>query len=558
MGNVFGIDLGTTYSCIAYIDANGMPVVLKNAEGDLTTPSVVFFESQSEVTVGAAAKESAKMYPDQVVTFIKRSIGQPGFCLNLNGINMKPEEISSYILKKVVQDAEETMRMEGKLGDEEHIRNVVITCPAYFGVAEREATKTAGIITGLNVMAIINEPTAAAITYGVTDDSREKTVLVYDLGGGTFDITMIHIKPGEIRVICTGGDHNLGGKDWDDRVLLYLAQQYQQETGTQDDILEDAETLQELSLAAERAKKLLSTKEKAPVVINYMGERVRVDLTRQTFDQLTEDLLSRTIELTREMFGEAEKKGYRLEDVSDVLLVGGSSKMPQVMNRVKAEFGVETRMFDPDESVAKGAAIYANKMSEYNIVLEEIAKNQGKTLEEVREQVDSGQMDVQQEAKKANVPMPGGRLPGEEMKIINVTSRSFGTEAYDQNDEKKLFNIIRKNAELPAEGTNSFYPREDNQRSVRFRVKESLASEDIVDTELGKEIGTAALELPSGVTRDTEIVVTFRLDESGLLHLHAKEMQGGREVDAEFQTTEALSEAEMSDAIRRNSDSSVS
>ena len=157
MGNVFGIDLGTTYSCIAYIDANGMPVVLKNAEGDLTTPSVVFFESQSEVTVGAAAKESAKMYPDQVVTFIKRSIGQPGFCLNLNGINMKPEEISSYILKKVVQDAEETMRMEGKLGDEEHIRNVVITCPAYFGVAEREATKTAGIITGLNVMAIINE-----------------------------------------------------------------------------------------------------------------------------------------------------------------------------------------------------------------------------------------------------------------------------------------------------------------------------------------------------------------------------------------------------------------
>ncbi len=335
MGNVFGIDLGTTYSCIAYIDANGMPVVLKNAEGDLTTPSVVFFESQSEVTVGAAAKESAKMYPDQVVTFIKRSIGQPGFCLNLNGINMKPEEISSYILKKVVQDAEETMRMEGKLGDEEHIRNVVITCPAYFGVAEREATKTAGIITGLNVMAIINEPTAAAITYGVTDDSREKTVLVYDLGGGTFDITMIHIKPGEIRVICTGGDHNLGGKDWDDRVLLYLAQQYQQETGTQDDILEDAETLQELSLAAERAQQLLSTKEKAPVVINYMGERVRVDLTRQTFDQLTEDLLSRTIELTREMFGEAEKKGYRLEDVSDVLLVGDAPGREPGQGRVR-------------------------------------------------------------------------------------------------------------------------------------------------------------------------------------------------------------------------------
>lgn len=240
MGKVFGIDLGTTYSCIAYIDENGKPVVLKNAEGDLTTPSAVFFETQTDVTVGSAAKESAKMYPEQVVTFIKRSIGQSGFSLNLNGIDMKPEEISSYILKKVVKDAEDTLRMEGKLGDDEQIRDVVITCPAYFGVTERDATKAAGVIAGLNVLAIINEPTAAAITYGVTDDSQNKTVLVYDLGGGTFDITMINIKPGEIRVICTGGDHNLGGKDWDDRVLMYLAEQYQSETGTPDNILEDA------------------------------------------------------------------------------------------------------------------------------------------------------------------------------------------------------------------------------------------------------------------------------------------------------------------------------
>lgn len=186
MGKVFGIDLGTTYSCIAYIDENGKPVVLKNAEGDLTTPSAVFFETQTDVTVGSAAKESAKMYPEQVVTFIKRSIGQPGFSLNLNGIDMKPEEISSYILKKVVKDAEDSLRMEGKLSDDEQIRDVVITCPAYFGVTERDATKAAGVIAGLNVMAIINEPTAAAITYGVTDDSQNKTVLVYDLGGGTF------------------------------------------------------------------------------------------------------------------------------------------------------------------------------------------------------------------------------------------------------------------------------------------------------------------------------------------------------------------------------------
>lgn len=557
MGKVFGIDLGTTYSCIAYIDESGKPVVLKNAEGNLTTPSVVYFESQSDVTVGSAAKENLKMYPDKTVDLIKRNIGKPGFSLNINGIDMKPEEISSYILKKVVQDAEDTLRMEGKLEDGEKIRDVVITCPAYFGVAERDATQAAGVIAELNVMAIINEPTAAAITYGVTDDSQNKTVLVYDLGGGTFDITMINIKPGEIRVVVTGGDHNLGGRDWDEKILMYLADQYQSETGTPDNILEDAETFQELSLAAERAKKLLSAKEKAPVAVNYMGERVRVELTREKFDELTEDLLTRTIDLTRDMFKDAEKKGYSQSDVTEILLVGGSSKMPQVMSRVKSEFGIETKMFDPDEAVAKGAAIYANKMSEYNIVLEEIAKQQGKSFEEVKKQVDEGQMDVQKEAKKANIPMRGGRLPGKDVTFINVSSRSFGTVAYDENDQLKLYNIILKNAELPATGVNPFYPRYDNQQSVRFQVMESLTSEEKVDPDLGKEIGTAELSLPAGVTRDTEIEVTFRLDESGLLHLHAKEMKGGREVDAEFQTTEAMTEQEMSDAIRRSNKSNV-
>ena len=556
MKKVFGIDLGTTYSCISYIDASGKPVVLKNAEGDLTTPSVVFFESRTEVTVGSAAKESSKMYPDQVVSAIKRSIGQPGFALNINGVEMKPEEISSYILKKIVKDAEDSLRMEGKLEDGETVRDVVITCPAYFGVAERDATKAAGTIAGLNVMSIINEPTAAAITYGVTDDSRNKTVLVYDLGGGTFDITMINIKPGEIRVICTGGDHNLGGKDWDERVLMYLAEQYQSETGTPDNILEDAETLQELILAAERAKKLLSAKEKAPVAVNYMGERVRVELTREKFDELTEDLLTRSIDLTREMFKEAEKKGFSQKDVNEILLVGGSTKMPQVMSRVKAEFGIETKMFDPDESVAKGAAIYANKMSEFNIVLEEIAKKQGKTVDEVKEEVDTGKMDIEKEAKKANIPMLGGALPGQDVKIINVSSRSFGISAYS-GDELKLFNIILKNAELPATATQSFCPRYDNQASVSLDVYECLSSDEVVEMDLGKEIGKAELTLPAGITRDTGIEVTFRLDESGLLHLHAKELKAGREVDAEFQTTEALSAEEMSNAIRRSNNSSV-
>ncbi|MDD2299131.1 MAG: Hsp70 family protein [Fermentimonas sp.] len=558
MGKVFGIDLGTTYSCVAYMDANNKPVVLKNAEGDLTTPSVVYFESAQDITVGSVAKESAKMYPDQVVTFIKRSIGQPGFSRNINGVDMKPEEISSYILKKVVNDAKDTLQMEGKLDDGEEIKDVVITCPAYFGVTERDATAAAGKIAGLNVLSIINEPTAAAITYGVTDDSQVKTVLVYDLGGGTFDITMINIKPGEIRVICTGGDHNLGGKDWDDRTLMYLAEAYQTENGTPDNILEDAETFQEVSLAAERAKKLLSAKEKAPVAVSYMGERVRVELTREKFDELTEDLLTRTIELTKDMFKEAEKKGFKQSDVSEILLVGGSSKMPQVMHRVKEEFGIETKMFDPDEAVAKGAAIYAAKVSDYNIVLEEIANNSGKTVAEIKEDIDTGKVDLQEAAKKANVkPGKGRYLPGDDMKIINVSSRSFGTCAYDENDVLRLFNIIIKNAELPAIATNTFYPRYDNQRNVVFNVLESLTSEEVIDPALGKEIGKAELELPEGVTRSTAIEVTFKLNESGLLELKAKETKRGRSVETSFQTTDALSAEEMSDAIRRSNQAAL-
>lgn len=558
MGRVFGIDLGTTYSCIATIDETGRPEVLKNAEGDLTTPSAVYFENDQDITVGQSAKESAIMYPKQVVTFIKRHIGEPGFKLNINGVDRSPEEISSYILKKLVGDAEETLRQENKLDADEHIKDVVITCPAYFGVAEKEATKNAGVIAGLNVLDIINEPTAAAITYGVTASAEEKTVLVYDLGGGTFDITMIHIKPGEIRVICTGGDHNLGGKDWDDRVINYLADQYNELSGNEENILEDVETYQDVALKAEQAKKLLSSKEKVPVTINYDGERERIELTREKFDELTADLLQRTISLTDDMLTEAEKKGFTKDMVSEILLVGGSSKMPQVMNKIKEVYGKEAKMFDPDEAVAKGAAIFANKMSDYNIVLGEIAKANGQSIEEVKEQVDSGKMDVEQEAKKNNIHI--GRLGSgaiSNTKIVNVSSRTFGTIAFDENKQQKLFNILMRNTELPAEGTEKFYPMEDYQVSVKFEIYESLSTKNIDEPDVGKLLGEAELTLPSGCLRSTEIEVTLHLDESGLLHLHAKELMNGREVDADFQTTDALSDQEKSDAIRRASNANV-
>lgn len=558
MNKVFGIDLGTTYSCVAYIDENDKPVVLKNSESELTTPSVVFFETREDITVGSSAKESSKMYPDQVVQFIKRSMGKPNSNLIINGVEMSPEEISSYILKKCVKDAMDSLRMEGKLSEDEEIKDVVITCPAYFGINERTATQTAGEIAGLNVLQIINEPTAAAITYGVTDDSKEKVVLVYDLGGGTFDITMIHIKPGEIKVICTGGDHNLGGKDWDDKILLYLDDEFRKQTGSSDSVLDDPETLQELVLSVEKAKKLLSSKEKAPITINFNGDRARIELTREKFDSLTNDLLERTISLTNDMINEAAKKGYKKSDIAEILLVGGSSRMPQVIKRIEKEYGISTKMFDPDEAVAKGAAIFANKQNQFNIILEEIAAKTGKTTEELKDTLDTGKADLKDLAQSAQLDM-GKKFFGavDSMKITNVSSRSFGTVAYNQKGEKKLFNIVMKNDELPAIATDRFYPMQDNQSNVDIVVMEDLSTDKVVDVTLGSELGKAMLELPNGVTTDTEIEVTFKLNESGLLELKAKECKSGKIIETSFETKNAITDKEKASAMRRMDNSDV-
>ncbi|MDR1536885.1 MAG: Hsp70 family protein [Clostridiales bacterium] len=551
MGKVFGIDLGTTYSSVAYIDENEKPVVLKNSDGDLATPSVVFFETQTDVSVGSAAKENVKAHHGKVVTFIKRKIGQAGFSLNINGIDLKPEEITSYIIRKVVNDAAAYLRMGGKLAEGETVKDVVITCPAYFGVSERDATAAAGKIAGLNVLSIINEPTAAAITYGASGAAQNKTVLVYDLGGGTFDATIINISPKEIRVVCTGGRRELGGKDWDDRLLKHLVDSFHAETGDSN-IMDDIETLQELSLSAERAKMLLTSKDRAPLAVSYEGKRVRLEITRAKLDELTADLLEQTINITREVFEEAEKKGCRQSDVSEILLVGGSSRMPQVMRRVREAFNIETRLFDPDEAVAKGAAIYAQRESEYNIFLEEVSQYVGKSVEEVKQEIDEGRVNVSELARRAAVkPRKGRYLPEGEIKIVNVASRSFGTQAYDEFNKLKLYNIIRRNSDLPSTGTDTFYPRTDNQKSVRFKIMESLSSESVIEPEAGKVIGTAELELPKGVTRNTEIEVNFRLNESGLLELRAKEAKSGKVVEASFHAIDALTPKEMWDAIER-------
>ncbi|MDR2908707.1 MAG: Hsp70 family protein, partial [Oscillospiraceae bacterium] len=457
MNKVLGIDLGTTYSCVCCIDQSGKPVVLKNSEGELTTPSVVFFESPSSVVVGTPAKESSRLYPGEVVSFVKRSMGQQGAAWMAGGALRTPEEVSSYILKKIVNDAVIALRGENRLLPDETITDVVITCPAYFGINEREATRMAGEIAGLNVLSIINEPTAAAITYGVNDLSENRVVMVYDLGGGTFDVTMIDISSAAIRVIVTGGDHSLGGKLWDDRIIEYVAAEFAKQTGSTEDVLSDPETFQELTLSAERAKKMLSARDKAPIAINYKGERARVELSREIFDKLTADLLERTILLTKEMLEEAAKKGYAVDKVDEILMVGGSTRMPQVTGRVEKEFKARVKTFDPDEAVAKGAAIFASRQAFFSEVIEKTAAETGRSAADIRKDIKSGRADVRRLAERLDMETDSsGAAAG--IDIINVTSRTFGTIAWqsaagsgeESPGEEILYNMILKNTELPA------------------------------------------------------------------------------------------------------------
>lgn len=563
MNKVLGIDLGTTYSCVSCIDPSGKPVVLKNSEGELTTPSVVFFESRSNVVVGTPAKESAKLYPQDVVAFVKRSIGQAGASWHIQGADRSPEEISSYILKKIVNDAVDALQAENKLGPDETITDVVITCPAYFGINERESTKKAGEIAGLNVLSIINEPTAAAITYGISDMTEPSVVLVYDLGGGTFDVTMIDVRPGSIKVICTGGDHSLGGKLWDDRIIEYIAQEFARQTGNTEDILSDAETFQELSLSAERAKKMLSAREKAPIAINYKGERARVELSREMFDSLTQDLLERSMALTGEMLEEAAKKGYDAGDIGEILLVGGSTRMPQVTARIQQEYKAPVKIYDPDESVAKGAAIYGSRQAFYSELLEKAAQDTGRTEKQVKQDLETGRTDVKTLAEDVGIPLEEA-APGAEIDIVNVTSRSFGTIAYqkpgggeEDNNEEVLYNMIVKNTELPAVETKRFYTVVPSQQSVHIRVLESLTSERYAEPIEGTEIGETVLELPAGLPAGSPLEIEFKLNEGGMLELHALETTQNREVAARFETADAISEAAVREAKQRLAESMV-
>ncbi|MDR3632919.1 MAG: Hsp70 family protein [Isosphaeraceae bacterium] len=542
---VYGIDLGTTYSAIAYVDEHGKPVVVPNQESERITPSVVLFDGEN-VIVGNTAKESAKVEPHRVVSRVKQHMGDPHFVFEHEGQVYSPEDISSFILRKVVGDAEAAL--------DDQITDVVITCPAYFGTDEREATANAGRLAGLNVRAILNEPTAAAVAYGL-EQAEDQTVLVYDLGGGTFDVTMIEIKDRLIRVICTGGDHRLGGALWDEAIVMHLAEDFRTQTGEESDPMDDPEVLNDLFLQAERGKKTLTQREKAPFRVTHAGKQARVELERGQFETITKHLLDRTVELTHEMLADAKAKGS--ERFDKIILVGGATRMPQVRDRLVAEFGKEPEVYDPDEAVAKGAALYGLKESLQDEVKEILAPSvpeaEGEggqlNLDAVSEQQVSEALDRLEQQLGFTLTGPVRELVN--TRIVNVLSKSLGVVAKDDANKEVVVYLLPRNSEVPLEQSADFGTDVANQAGVDIRVMAGeRASAEPSDC---KDVGTATLNLPEHLPARSPVRVKFAISRDGRLLVTATDLTGGGSIDVEFETEAVMNAeevAERSSALR--------
>jgi molecular chaperone DnaK len=551
MKKIFGIDLGTTYSTIAHVNETGKPELIRNTDNEPITPSVVYFMGDNKIIVGKDAKAYARMEPDNVIECVKRQMGNEEFVFPHESDEYRAEEISAQILRKLVKDAEQV------LGEE--IKDVVITCPAYFGMNERKATKKAGELAGLEVHYILNEPTAAAYYYALSKKDLElpKTVLVYDLGGGTFDVTMIEIQQHSIDVICTGGDHPLGGKDWDEKIIAYLVEAFQQEADTTEDLLTDKDTAQELVTRAEEAKKQLSKMEKVPVVINHGGERVKIVLEREKFEELTEDLLERTIMLTLAMLDEAGKKGKARFD--ELLLVGGSTRMPNVAKRLEEEFSITPISFDPDEAVAKGAAIFGHHFGFKKAMLQQLAEATGKGVEDLQ-WVDITKLDEKTYKELTEKVDPSHVIPAPKKTDIKdtsvVASKSFGIVVLNSERKELVYNLVLTNTKLPVDTTQRFGTDEENQPAILIRIMENSFSEREVAPEDSEEKKRAELELPSGLPAHSPIDVTFNMNEEGLLEVSALEVTDNRKVTVRLHTDGVMKE-EQNEEMKEKTQSIV-
>jgi len=345
MGSCVGIDLGATYSKIAYVDQFGCVKAIDNAEGTYMTPSVVYFEDSSQIIVGDLAKENAMIDPENTILMAKRMIGKTNFAISHNEREISPEEVLSYILLKIVTDAATLL--------EDEIDGAVITVPAYFCANECSVVRRAAELAGINLISILTETTASVISYNLCQKNEESTVLIYDLGGASLDISVAKIKEGKVNVICLGGDSDLGGIEWDNALFNYFKDEVFSQTGIED---LDEYTLQDFRIKAEKVKMKLSVRNSVPVVLRANNENVNLEITREIFEKITMSLLKETIDRTEEVLYEAKKQGH---EINEIILVGGGSKMPQVRQILFDKYGLNPKLFEPDLAIAKGAAIYA-------------------------------------------------------------------------------------------------------------------------------------------------------------------------------------------------------
>ena len=489
MSKIIGIDLGTTNSCVAVLEG-GEPVVIANAEGARTTPSVVAFTKSGERLVGETAKRQAITNPDRTIASIKRHMGE-NYTVEIDGKSYTPQDISAMILGKLKADA------EAYLG--EKVSEAVITVPAYFSDAQKQATKDAGKIAGLDVKRIINEPTAASLAYGLDKADGSQKILVYDLGGGTFDVSVLELGDGVFEVLATNGDTHLGGDDFDNAVLNFLADSFMAEHGI--DLRKDNMALQRLKEAAEKAKKELSsaqtTKINLPfITVSEAGPlHMDMDLTRARFDQLTSDLVDRSIEPMKKAMADA---GVTNADISKVILVGGSTRIPAVQAAVQKVTGKEPfKGINPDECVAVGASIQAGVLTgEVNDVL-----------------------------------------------LLDVTPLSLSIETLGGVATK----LIERNTTIPTKKSQIFSTAADNQTAVDVHVMQGereMAADNIT---LGRFQLTGIAPAPRGIP---QIEVTFDIDANGIVNVSAKDLGTGKEQQITITSSTKLSEDEINAKIK--------
>jgi len=490
MPRAVGIDLGTTNSVVAVVQG-GDPEVLLNAEGARTTPSIVAFSKTGERLVGDLAKRQAVLNAQRTIRSIKREMGTR-HRVAIDGKDYSPEEISAMILQKLKADA------EARLG--ETITDAVITVPAYFDDSQRQATKTAGEIAGLNVLRIINEPTAAAIAYGLDRAGKEETIIVYDLGGGTFDVTVLEISEGLLEVRATAGDTRLGGDDFDERIVNFLADTFQRTEGI--DLRKDPQALQRLKEAAEKAKIELSSAVSTNVNLPFITadqngpKHVNLDITRAKFQELTHDLLERT----RQPFIQAlNDAGVKPTEIDEVVLIGGSTRMPAVAELVKQITGKTANIsVNPDEAVAVGAAVQANNLSNPSA--------------------------------------------GTGMVLVDVTPLSLGVETLGG-----VMNVmIERNTAIPHKKSEVYTTAADNQPSVEIKIfqgERKMANDN-------KLLGTFHLsEIPPVPRGMPKIEVTFDIDANGILNVAAKEQTTGKEQKITITGTSSLDKSDVNRLI---------